>query len=178
MPCKGLSFQKIKGRKLRNRPDTVNPKQIQKSACFHRFFKRAGTLPLRGRKSKCHIPCLCINSAICSRSDPTGNTHQKTAQSGLTRCDPPRIKHVLLRGISSAGRARAWHARGHRFDPVILHHLKVLYSNHLSQVVAFLFASSRLKFGGKFGFGRLIRPLCIRAVHIVTQNGDGKWHWK
>src|SRR3954462_7240267 len=26
-------------------------------------------------------------------------------------------------GYSSAGRALAWHARGHRFDPVYLHHL-------------------------------------------------------
>jgi hypothetical protein len=25
------------------------------------------------------------------------------------------------RGYSSAGRALAWHARGHRFDPVYLH---------------------------------------------------------
>jgi hypothetical protein len=28
------------------------------------------------------------------------------------------------RGYSSAGRALAWHARGHRFDPVYLHHQK------------------------------------------------------
>ncbi len=27
----------------------------------------------------------------------------------------------LLRGISSVGRALAWHARGQRFDPAILH---------------------------------------------------------
>ena len=29
------------------------------------------------------------------------------------------------RGISSAGRALAWHARGQRFDPAILHQDKV-----------------------------------------------------
>ena len=31
-------------------------------------------------------------------------------------------KRRQLWGISSAGRALAWHARGHRFDPGILHH--------------------------------------------------------
>ena len=32
---------------------------------------------------------------------------------------------VSLWGYSSAGRALAWHARGHRFDPVYLHHRTV-----------------------------------------------------
>ena len=121
MPLRGLSFQKIKGRKLRNRPDTVNPKQIQNSGLLNACLKGARTLPRPDRKCKCHIPCSHPNSNISLRSDPTLNPHQKTAQSGLTRYGPARIKHVLLRGISSAGRARAWHARGHRFDPVILH---------------------------------------------------------
>ena len=33
-----------------------------------------------------------------------------------------RITATPAWGISSAGRALAWHARGHRFDPGILHH--------------------------------------------------------
>ena len=54
----------------------------------------------------------------------------------------------LKRGISSAGRALAWHARGHRFDPVILH---LIFKLHLFQDGAFLFPPSlrlrRLKMG-------------------------------
>ena len=35
----------------------------------------------------------------------------------------PVVRHgTNIWGISSAGRALAWHARGHRFDPGILHH--------------------------------------------------------
>ena len=37
-----------------------------------------------------------------------------------------RFASWILWGISSAGRALAWHARGHRFDPGILHQ-KALY---------------------------------------------------
>ena len=32
-----------------------------------------------------------------------------------------------LRGISSVGRALAWHARGHRFESVILHNQYSLF---------------------------------------------------
>ena len=39
----------------------------------------------------------------------------------------PVVRHgTNIWGISSAGRALAWHARGHRFDPGILHQ-KALY---------------------------------------------------
>ena len=39
----------------------------------------------------------------------------------------PVVRHGMnIWGISSAGRALAWHARGHRFDPGILHQ-KALY---------------------------------------------------
>ena len=39
----------------------------------------------------------------------------------------PVVRHSTdIWGISSAGRALAWHARGHRFDPGILHQ-KALY---------------------------------------------------
>ena len=36
-----------------------------------------------------------------------------------------------LRGISSVGRALAWHARGQRFDPAILHKNKATHSGFL-----------------------------------------------
>ena len=42
------------------------------------------------------------------------NSQQKTPSK--------RFASWILWGISSAGRALAWHARGHRFDPGILHH--------------------------------------------------------
>ena len=44
----------------------------------------------------------------------TINSQQKTPSK--------RFASWILWGISSAGRALAWHARGHRFDPGILHH--------------------------------------------------------
>ena len=43
----------------------------------------------------------------------TINSQQKTPSK--------RFASWILWGISSAGRALAWHARGHRFDPGILH---------------------------------------------------------
>ncbi len=36
-------------------------------------------------------------------------------------CGPPTLKLRRAGGISSVGRALAWHARGHRFESVILH---------------------------------------------------------
>ena len=53
---------------------------------------------------------------------------EKTLQKRLTRGGAAGIiTHVAghepnMWGISSAGRALAWHARGQRFDPAILHH--------------------------------------------------------
>ena len=38
---------------------------------------------------------------------------------------PPFTRHDDERGCSSAGRARDLHSRGHRFDPVHLHHSSV-----------------------------------------------------
>ena len=49
-----------------------------------------------------------------SDSPATINSQQKTPSK--------RFASWILWGISSAGRALAWHARGHRFDPGILHH--------------------------------------------------------
>ena len=48
-----------------------------------------------------------------------------------------------LWGISSAGRALAWHARGQRFDPAILHQKSTVLRMKYG---AFLF--SRPNFGG------------------------------
>ena len=42
-------------------------------------------------------------------------------------------------GISSAGRALAWHARGHRFDPGILHQKSTVLRKKYG---AFLFAEA------------------------------------
>ena len=40
----------------------------------------------------------------------------------LLRCQlTERFVKKILRGISSVGRALAWHARGQRFEPAILH---------------------------------------------------------
>ena len=59
------------------------------------------------------------------------NSQQKTPSK--------RFASWILWGISSAGRALAWHARGHRFDPGILHQkstvLRLKYG-------AFLFAEA------------------------------------
>ena len=41
-------------------------------------------------------------------------------------------------GISSAGRALAWHARGHRFDPGILHQTKHAAENILQRAFYFV----------------------------------------
>ena len=162
MPLRGLSFQKIKGRKLRNRPDTVNPKQIQNSGLLNACLKGARTLPRPDRKCKCHIPCSHPNSNISLRSDPTLNPHQKTAQSGLTRYGPARIKHVLLRGISSAGRARAWHARGHRFDPVILHQFGSFTATTFNGGCFFFNLSSR-------------RPVLFQIANHGGRHRHGRW---
>ena len=46
---------------------------------------------------------------------------------GIAGIITPVVRHgTNIWGISSAGRALAWHARGHRFDPGILHQ-KALY---------------------------------------------------
>ena len=54
------------------------------------------------------------------------------------------INHVVrhgtdIWGISSAGRALAWHARGHRFDPGILHQKSTVLRRKYG---AFLFAEA------------------------------------
>ena len=63
---------------------------------------------------------------------PGGNFFAKNLEKLLTIRQSAGIITPVVRhgtdiwGISSAGRALAWHARGHRFDPGILHQ-KALY---------------------------------------------------
>ena len=59
------------------------------------------------------------------------NSQQKTPSK--------RFASWILWGISSAGRALAWHARGHRFDPAILHPKSTVLRWKYS---AFLFAEA------------------------------------
>lgn len=40
---------------------------------------------------------------------------------GLFHVTPGKLYICISRGISSSGRAFAWHAKGDRFDPGILH---------------------------------------------------------
>ena len=52
----------------------------------------------------------------------------------------PVVRHGTdIWGISSAGRALAWHARGHRFDPGILHQKSTVLRREYG---AFLFAEA------------------------------------
>ena len=41
--------------------------------------------------------------------------------------------HLTKRGISSVGRALAWHARGQRFDPAILHLIATSYTKSVTR---------------------------------------------
>ena len=61
----------------------------------------------------------------------TINSQQKTPSK--------RFASWILWGISSAGRALAWHARGHRFDPGILHQKSTVLRRKYG---AFLFAEA------------------------------------
>ena len=71
---------------------------------------------------------------------------EKTLQKRLTKGGAAGIiKHVAghklnMWGISSAGRALAWHARGQRFDPAILHQ-KALY--FVGSMVLFFFSAAK-----------------------------------
>ena len=58
----------------------------------------------------------------------------------------PVVRHgTNIWGISSAGRALAWHARGQRFDPAILHQKStVLRRKYSAFLFAFLEVASRI----------------------------------
>ena len=91
-----------------------------------------------------------------SDSPATINSQQKTPSK--------RFASWILWGISSAGRALAWHARGHRFDPGILHQkstvLRLKYG-------AFLFAEA--DFGGA-ALLRLHRFQAFAGGSYITSN--------
>jgi hypothetical protein len=56
-----------------------------------------------------------------------------------------RQERHRLWGISSAGRALAWHARGQRFDPAILHQKStILHVKYGAFLFAFLEVASRI----------------------------------
>ena len=71
---------------------------------------------------------------------------EKTLQKRLTKGGAAGIiTHVAghklnMWGISSAGRALAWHARGQRFDPAILHQKSTVFRRKYG---AFLFAEAK-----------------------------------
>ena len=71
---------------------------------------------------------------------------EKTLQKRLTKGGAAGIiTHVAghklnMWGISSAGRALAWHARGQRFDPAILHQKSTVLRRKYG---AFLFCSGK-----------------------------------
>ena len=59
---------------------------------------------------------------------------------GIAGIITPVVRHgTNIWGISSAGRALAWHARGHRFDPGILHQKSTVLRRKYG---AFLFAEA------------------------------------
>ena len=65
------------------------------------------------------------------------NSQQKTPSK--------RFASWILWGISSAGRALAWHARGQRFDPAILHQKStILHVKYGAFLFAFLEVASRI----------------------------------
>ena len=54
----------------------------------------------------------------------------------LSKNKVPSVRRIW--GYSSVGRALAWHARGHRFDPVYLHHR--IKTPHIKQCGVFSYA--------------------------------------
>ena len=80
-----------------------------------------------------------------------------------------RFASGILRGISSAGRALAWHARGQRFDPAILHQkstvLRLKYG-------AFLFAFLEVapKIGQMPDFCRRLNAAPNSCCFVVFEN--------
>ena len=68
-----------------------------------------------------------------------------TPERGIHIMPPVNTTRFTLRGYSSAGRALAWHARGQRFDPAILHQKStVLRLKYGAFLFAFLEVASRI----------------------------------
>ena len=98
---------------------------------------------------------------------------------GIAGIITPVVRHgTNIWGISSAGRALAWHARGHRFDPGILHQ-KALYFVG-SMVLFFLL---KPVFGGLHCFAcAVFKKECLPPVFsagccIIPFNRRSKRRW-
>ena len=73
-----------------------------------------------------------------------------------------RQEQHRLWGISSAGRALAWHARGQRFDPAILHQKgTVLRLKYGAFLFSFLEVASRISQMPDFAGGQITPPRCM-----------------
>ena len=106
------------------------------------------------------------------RSSDCKISAQKNLKKVLTK---PRPSGIILEqsrdgtniwGISSAGRALAWHARGHRFDPGILHQKSTVLRRKYG---AFLFAEA--DFWGLHCFACTVFRL-LQAVPIQPPTFD------
>ena len=76
----------------------------------------------------------------------------------------PVVRHGTdIWGISSAGRALAWHARGHRFDPGILHQKSTVLRRKYG---AFLFAEA--DFGGRHCFACTVFGRFLYNPQLLT----------
>lgn len=62
-----------------------------------------------------------VNGGV-ERSPVARQAHNLNSKEPGGSNPPSATVSDVPRGISSVGRALAWHARGHRFDPGILHH--------------------------------------------------------
>ena len=69
-------------------------------------------------------------------------------------------------GISSAGRALAWHARGHRFDPGILHQTKHAAENILQRAFCLYARAFSCHFTGP-GSAVLFRALLLYWISLI-----------
>ena len=90
---------------------------------------------------------FCVEGAVPGRCACTVQFTEKSLQKRLTKGGAAGIiTHVAghklnMWGISSAGRALAWHARGQRFDPAILHQKSTVLRRKYG---AFLFLSRKM----------------------------------
>ena len=90
------------------------------------------------------------------------NSHQKTPSK--------RFASWISWGISSAGRALAWHARGQRFDPAILHQKStVLRWKYGAFLFAFLEVASRISQMPDFAGAWTAAP--NSCCFVVFENG-------
>ena len=81
---------------------------------------------------------------------------------GIAGIITPVVRHGTdIWGISSAGRALAWHARGHRFDPGILHQKSTVLCRKYG---AFLFAEAGF-FGGCIASPAPFSGFCRRFLY-------------